>query len=71
VATVQALEVQAGEVWLDGLGRRLTILRFERGRTYYRINDREDEVRMRSHLFAWQLAKHNGKLVTLAPLATY
>ena len=29
------------------------------------------EVRMRSHIFAWSLAKNDGRLLTLAPLTTY
>jgi hypothetical protein len=66
----QAVEVQPGEVWLDGLGRTLAIIRFEQGRTVFTINGGR-EVRMRSHIFAWSLAKNSGRLLTLAPLTTY
>ena len=69
-AICQAADVHAGEVWKDGLGRTLAIVRFERGRTVFTING-GPEVRMRSHIFAWSLAKNDGRLVTLAPLTTY
>ena len=67
----QAVAIQPGEVWQDDMGRLLAITRVEGGQTYYRINGATEEAWMRSHLFAWQLAKHKGQLVTLAPLTTY